>query len=286
MIVNNKEFFETISSLDTTYINAYLDDTISYNNCSKDSFLSKLDELFSKIKSYGNTQLSVSYLGAIEEVVVLKCNRTQHFLSFKIKKDHKYFELINYVDDEIMNNFNVSSEFQIQLLFFKDDMRNFVPNARYNNVDNRYLNNVLGIETLEKGLLDIDVLQDWLDDYELEYDALTPSKLQYRNCYKFYHYYNILTDYREYMELNFAAIEAVEAFAQVYNEADELVWLDRYISLYEELCCIKKYQERLMLSGKYCSIINGRNVIIDTTTIEDVLYFVGLFEACKGLMVI
>jgi len=280
MVIDNKDFFEIVASLDSSNLHSLLDNERTYNKCSKQNFVSKFDELYRKMKTYGNTHFMVSYYGEFSEVVILKCDKSKHYLSLKLKIDQLNFELYNYVDDAMLTALQLIPEYHLELIFFKDEMIDFQPSDVYYRFDKQYNRNINNLYRLEDDLLETESIQEWLDDHEIDYERLDPKKLQYRSCYLFYDCYNTLMDFREFIDINPSAIEAVEAYSEITNSKEEEGWIVAYADLYEEVSRVKKYQTGIQLSGRYFSIFMGYKIVIDTCMINDLLYFVGLYDAC------
>lgn len=283
-----------VSEMEVNSIGTMLPDDLCVSNTPKPVILQKLEELFTFYKLYQNTALNVELLNKETDQsvnLVLIGNHSRHFLPLNIKMlSSMDFDARLIQDDVLYEHLNLDPTFRIEMGFFKDESRDFVPTASYlhQNAECHLL--LQDLEGLENCELDLPLLECWLDNATEVYESISPYQLQFRSCFFLYKYYNILWEFKELMEFESSIEDALEMYSDINSvqlsaAAGGAVidpvqdWLAEQRWLYEETVSLKRFKYLLEEEKTVVKITAFCDLYIRTEELVRVIRFLDLFES-------
>ena len=238
---------KAITEMDIEYLERILDDKITYQEASKDVFLSKIRELFEEIKKSDDSLI-------INEG---KCDSDQCSnyekcgMMFYGNNTGKYFNLIIEEDDNkkvhdlyychafkcnIING-EIENRKSLSIKIYEDEKVNFKPNSHYNYINSTSLKALLDLKYYKNKSISYSELNDWIQDYYDFFDSMSIFKLRYKNEYQFFHIYNRANDLKKYLLLEKDCSKAMQLYDSLFEdyEMNLLKWFAEHENIKDDL---------------------------------------------------
>lgn len=287
-------WYRALSTMDIALVSCLLSEKIVVSNTSREFILLKISDVFKIFQLYKNDTLLIyatrPRVAFDFNPFILVGNKSRHYIACSLKQigiDEWEFR-----DDECHYAFphlNLDCYRKIELAFFKDEMINFVPSNKYYTETKKYQARIDDLISLSEDELDINILEYWLDEASDDYAALTPYRLQFRSCFLFYKYYNILLEFKDLSELEYAISDAnltfesfllpMQSNSDLEHEISE--WMAEYAWLYEDIQNLKKYSYLIEANESRLRIAALANINYNKEDLEKALKFMAFFESKK-----
>lgn len=244
-MTHKETILKYISKMDTEMLSMVLNETRSYQDVTKDIFVSKLDEAFQKFKSKGDTELipSPGKCGSEE------CsNQGRRGYSFFGNVSNDYLSLIFEEEDgDVTDIYSCSfmipeNDFweitnQITLNIYSEDKVNFIPTIDYSITQQKCEQAINDLEITYKSSITVDDADYWLSKYKVLKDDTGNYFLHGGNIKKFRSIYLDIESFYNLMSKEKQAHDAVIDFYLVASNDDEAVlsWLIKYEEFGQEL---------------------------------------------------
>lgn len=235
-------------------LHVLLNDDITFQDASKETFLAKLEDVFSKLKTEGDSFLQF-HTGICKSD---DCeNKGCKGFSFIGDKSKNYIDLIFSETEDDFTDIYYCHEFQtddksaekdssVPIEIKKDETLGFVPTIDYLL---KSQNCALAIEELmnfEDQIIGTEIYLPWLQKHKGLFDSIELfESIFYVALNKFPNLYRRLQDLKDYLSFRSLAQKAVEDFGTIdkYDETSQLKWLVEYENLGSKLTLFM-YDER------------------------------------------
>ncbi len=280
---------QSLSNMDIGMLELILDDSRTYQDATKETFLQKLNEVFTKFKS-GNDGSLIPYSGAC---VSDKCNKGCKGYSFVGNNSNNHTDFIfeetktDFKDIYHCSHFKIDNpEIELgddfSLYVLGDDKADFKPSIEY--LAKVQLCGKAYDELVKDEItyLSKDDYTYWLQKHYDLYQTFDFPPLFYNIFYKFHSLYRRLNNIAAYLKFNNEALKAIEDYNSFDSGNEELLlkWLVKYEQLGDELSlllvdCFHNEEE---LKTGYVKLSKDYNLQIAVSDFEDVILFKQKFD--------
>ena len=237
---------ESFEKMDLNMLEVLLDENNSYQEATKEVFLNKIEEIFTKLKTKGDTRLD-SYKGFCNSDEC--CNKGCKGFSFvgNISKNH--IDLIFEESDDDVNDVYSCSDFEtfdkslkkgntINIIIMQDEEANFIPDVEYLIEVQKYNAAHEELYKHQNYIIDKNIYLPWIEKHNALYESLPfPPFIEYSKCLMFYWLYSRIDNLKKYLNSDLFAKKAIAEFENIdlNNETQLLNWLVRYEKTGEHL---------------------------------------------------
>lgn len=238
---------KAIKEMDMVSLELILDENLTYQETSKEIFLSKLFNIFKEFKKSKDTLQTHSGKCGSKDC----SNYDKNGILFCGKKTGKHFNLL-IEEDENENvkdlcycssfrcNFeeNVNKNGQsIDLFVYEDEKAKFRPSSHYEYINKKSIEAISDLSIFENKSISKVELFDWIDKYSDFYASKPIFDFRYKNEHKFYQTYRRVNDLKKYLELEDECAKAVKLFDTLIedNEHNLIKWLAEHENLKDKL---------------------------------------------------
>jgi hypothetical protein len=274
---------ESLQKLQINMLEVIIPDNAILQKTSKEIYLAKIDGIFNLLKNRKYTVLNYTTLPQLPDVYVFFT--TDHLYSFcvliKPAADNNSLATFEFLAEHLHVLLpDLYNTVIIKVQVFKDEYVDFIPTNKCLNETRIYESAIQAFsnyQTIKQE--DLQVIENWMDEYGELYDAITPNKLQYSQHYYFYKLYNLLLDITTAGELAAEFTLANDSF-NIIDKIDEGAvqdWYERYEYLLLELGAIQadKLLQTIDSHNKYLrfSIDELFCFWIDKSIFDDIIVF-------------
>jgi hypothetical protein len=231
---------KAITEMDLESLNLILDKNLTYQDASKEVFISKLEEIFYEFKKNNDTLQSYSGrcgskdCSNFDKNGILFCgsNTGNHF-NLIIEED----ENDNVKDLYYCNVFKCNFEDKankkgksLEILVYEDEKANFKPSSHYNYINSTSLKAISDLNNFKDKTISKNEITDWLQEYSDFYGSMSIFNFRYKNEHKFYHFYYRAKVLNEYLILEDDCAKAMQLFDTLLedNEMNLVKWLTEH----------------------------------------------------------
>ena len=254
MIISRKKLIiESLQKMDSNMLDVLLDDSLTYQNATKEIFLEKINEAFLELKSHGDTFLSANKGTCNSRLCNNKGCKGYSFVGNNSKRHiDLIFEEFNEEVKDIyhcngfhIDNKNVETENLIHIDILHDEKADFKPSIEFL-IKSQKCN--LACEELNQyrdTIIDKNVYLEWLEKFYPLFTSLNMLHVDYTEYSKFYWLYYRINELKEFLECDTLSKEAIRKFLTIDLKTDFqlLKWLIKYektsneltLFLYEEI---------------------------------------------------
>jgi hypothetical protein len=238
-IFNRKKetIVKAIKSMDLVSLELILDDSLTYQDATKEMFLSKLKDIFDEIKKSKDTLQSHSGKCGSKDC----SNHGKNGMLFCGRNSGKHFNLIieedeneNVKDLYYCNVFKCNFENKVnkkgkslEILVYEDEKPNFKPSSHYNYINSTSLKAISELNNFKNKTISKNELLDWLQEYSDFYSSNPIFNFRYKNEHKFNNYYYRAKVLNEYLILEEDCAKAMRLYDTLLddNEMNLIKWL-------------------------------------------------------------
>ncbi len=290
-IVQTKKeaILEYFSKMDIDMLELILDDSRTYQDATKETFLIKLNEVFIKFKSANDDSLDM-YSGKCPEET---CNKGCRGYSFVGNNSKKH---VDFIFEETETDFkdvyhccsfapdepDIDLCEEIPLCINIDEKANFKPSIEYLIKVQQYEKAYDDFVNNENPFITQEFYLYWLAKYFKMYKSLKSSALFNSKLSKFYWLYYQLNKIAEYLKFENEATKAVNAFHSFNVENEELLlkWLVEYEQVGDELrlLLVLYFGNEEEINTGYIKLSDDYNFRISVSDFEGLIRFQNLFD--------
>lgn len=228
---------KAITEMDLESLKLILDENLTYQDATKEMFLSKLEEIFNEFKNSKDTLQSHSGKCGSKDC----SNHNKNGMLFCGRNSGKYFNLIieddeneNVKDLYYCNVFKCNFEDKankkgksLEILVYEDEKANFKPSSHYNYINSTSLKAISDLNNFKDKTISKNEITDWLNEYSDFYGSMSIFNFRYKNEHKFYHFYYRAKVLNEYFILEEDCAKAMKLYDTLLedNEINLLKWL-------------------------------------------------------------
>ena len=228
---------KAITAMDLDSLELILDENLTYQDATKEMFLTKLKEIFDEIKKSKDTLQSHSGKCCSKDC----SNHNKNGILFCGRNSGKHFNLIieedeneNVKDLYYCNVFKCNFEDKVnnkgkslEIIVYEDEKVNFKPSSHYNYINTTSLKAISDLNDFKDKTISKDEIMDWLQEYSDFYGSMSIFNFRYKNEHKFYHFYYRAKVLNEYLILEEDCAKAMILYDTLLedNEMNLLKWL-------------------------------------------------------------
>ena len=238
---------KAITEMDMVSLNLILDGNLTYQDATKEIFLSKLVEIFDEFKKSNDTLQSHSGKCGSKDC----SNHDKNGMLFCSRNSGKHFNLIieedeneNIKDLYYCNVFKCNFEDKankkgksLEILIYEDEKANFKPSSHYNYINTTSLKAISDLSNFKDETISKNELLDWIQEYSDFYGSMSIFNFRYKNEHKFYKIYRRADDLKKYLILEEDCIKAMWLYDTLLedNEMNLIKWLAEHEHLKDEM---------------------------------------------------
>ena len=238
---------KAITAMDMVSLNLILDESLTYQDATKEMFLTKLKDIFDEFKKCNDTLQSHSGKCGSKDC----SNHNKNGMLFCGRNSGKHFNLIieedendNIKDLYYCNVFKCNFENKvnkngksIEVVVYEDEKANFKPSSHYNYINTTSLKAISDLSDFKDETISKNELMDWLQKYSDFYGSMSIFNFRYKNEHKFYKIYWRADDLKKYLILEEDCAKAMRLYVTLLddNEMNLLKWLAEHEYLKDEL---------------------------------------------------
>ena len=248
-IFNRKKesIVKAITDMNLKILQLILDENLTYQDATKDIFLTKLTEIFDEFNKTHDTLSAHSGKCNSKEC----SNHNKNGMLFCGRNSGKHFNLIIEEDEnENVKDLYYCSDFKcnfedkanikgkpFRVYMHEDEKATFKPSSHYKYINTTSLKALSDLNNFKDKTISKNELFDWLQEYFDFYSSMSLFKLRYKNEHQFYHSYDRANDLKKYLVLEEDCAEAMRLFDKLLidNEMNLLKWLSEHEHLKNEL---------------------------------------------------
>jgi hypothetical protein len=228
---------KAITAMDLDSLELILDESLTYQDATKEMFLSKLEAIFDEFKNSKDTLQSHSGKCGSKDC----SNHNKNGMLFCSRNSGKHFNLIieedeneNVKDLYYCNVFKCNFEDKVnnkgkslEIIVYEDEKVNFKPSSHYNYINTTSLKAISDLSNYKDETISKDEIMDWLQEYSDFYGSMSIFNFRYKNEHKFYHFYYRAKVLNEYLILEEDCAKAMILYDTLLedNEMNLLKWL-------------------------------------------------------------
>ncbi len=228
---------KAITAMDMVSLNLILDESLTYQDATKEMFLTKLKDIFDEFKKCNDTLQSHSGKCGSKDC----SNHNKNGMLFCGKNSGNHFNLIieedendNIKDLYYCNVFNCNFENKvnkngksIEVVVYEDEKANFKPGSHYNYINTTSLKAISDLSDFNDETISKNELMDWLQKYSDFYGSMSIFNFRYKNEHKFYKIYRRAVDLKKYLILEEDCAKAMRLYETLLddNEMNLIKWL-------------------------------------------------------------
>lgn len=279
-----KEGFETMN---LSMLDVLLDEHKTYQEASKEVFLKKIEEIFSKLKSNGDTRLN-SYKGFCnsDECSNKGC-KGYSFVGNK-SKSHIYLIFDETADDvndiydcvgfETIDK-SIEKKNLLSIVVKRDEEANFKPSVNYLIKSQKCNFACDELYRYENKIINKDIYLPWLGHHNSLYKTFSLPPIMDAQYGRFYWLYSRMDDLKDYLQSDDSAKKAVTEFQSIKNgnETQLLAWLIKYEKTGHDLTLFM-YDDIDFENPEAKSYFMVEKLKISTTDFKHIAKFKHLFD--------
>jgi hypothetical protein len=277
---------QAIKTMDLASLKVILDDDLTYQDASKEVFLSKMKEIFDVIQLSNDTLQSHSGKCGSTEC----SNHNKNGILFCGIKSGKHFNLIieedeneNVKDLYHCNDFKCNFRDKVNLKgnnleirIYEDEKASFRPSSHYNYINTTSLNAIAELKNFKNKTISKSELKKWLTKYADFYNSNPVFTFRFKNEHKFNSFYYNAETLNEYFIIEDNCAAAIRLFDTLYldYEMNLLKWLSEYEQLKDSLILFyPKYADEK--TGELSKVIFNQelNISIDKAELKHCIRF-------------
>jgi hypothetical protein len=219
---------KAISEMKIDSLCLVLDDSLTYQQATKDVFLNKINDVFKHFKKTDDSLL-VSEGNCNSKECPNYNNCGALFYSYKTGDN---FNLIFEVDDDenvqdicccqdFKSNMGVSKikkGKELQIKFFEDELADFSPDSEYNYINITSLQALADFDSFKADSSSENEILDWLKKYSELNNALSFFDLRYINEHSFFHLYKTLFNYMDFLKTKEGCAKVIQICSSLLEE--------------------------------------------------------------------
>ena len=282
---------KAITEMDMVSLNLILDGNLTYQDATKEIFLSKLVEIFDEFKKSNDTLQSHSGKCGSKDC----SNHDKNGMLFCSRNSGKHFNLIieedeneNIKDLYYCNVFKCNFEDKankkgksLEILIYEDEKANFKPSSHYNYINTTSLKAISDLSNFKDETISKNELLDWIQEYSDFYGSMSIFNFRYKNEHKFYKIYRRADDLKKYLILEEDCIKAMWLYDTLLedNEMNLIKWLAEHEHLKDEMILFyPEYADEKTGELKKVIFNEELNISIDIVYLKNCIRFQDLID--------
>ena len=282
---------KAITEMDIVSLRLILDENLTYQDASKEMFLSKLKEIFDEFKISNDTLQSHSGKCGSKDC----SNHNKNGMLFCGRNSGKHFNLIieedgnqNVKDLYYCNVFKCNFEDKankkgksLEILVYEDEKANFRPSSHYNYINSTSLKAISDLNNFKDKTISKNEITDWLQEYSDFYGFMSIFNFRYKNEHKFYHFYYRAKVLNEYLILEEVCAKAMRLYDTLLedNEMNLLKWLAEHEHLKDAMILFyPEYADENTSELKKVIFNEELNISIDIVYFKNCIRFQDLID--------
>lgn len=248
-IFNRKKetIVKAIEEMDMESLRLILDENLTYQDATKEMFLSKLEEIFDEFKISNDTLQSHSGKCGSK----LCSNHNKNGMLFCGRNSGNHFNLIieedeneNVKDLYYCNVFKCNFEDKankkgksLEILVYEDEKANFKPSSHYNYINSTSLKAISELSIFKNKTISKTELLNWYEKYSDFYASKPLFDFRFKNEHRFYQVYRKAEEIKKYLELEHECAKAMQLYDTLIEdiEMNLLKWLAEHEHIKDEL---------------------------------------------------
>ena len=287
-IFNRKKesIVKAITDMNLKILQVILDENLTYQEATKEIFLSKLKEIFDEFNKSRDTLSAHSGKCNSKEC----SNHNKNGVLFCGSNSGKHFNLMIEEDDnENVRDLYYCSDFKcnfedkvnrkgkpLQVYIYEDEKANFKSSSDYKYINTTSLKAITDLTNFKDKTISKNELFAWLQEYFDFYSSMSLFKLRYKSEHQFYHIYDRANSLKKYLVLEEECAEAMRLYDTLidYIEMNLLKWLAEYENLKSELILLSpQFVDENTPSLKKVIVNEDLKIAIDTDELKNCVRF-------------
>lgn len=287
-----KTVVKAITEIDLESLTLILDDSITYQDTTKEIFLSKINELFEELRKT-NTKL-LAFNGKCNSVHcpnlnkkgMLFCGNTtgKHFNLIIEEDDNDNISDLYYCHDFVCESKGESKKSgkSLSIKIFEDEKVDFKPSSHYDYINTTSLKALADLQQFKDKSISKNDLQLWHDRYFDFYDSMVIYRLKYKYQDEFYHCFYRIHHLVKYLILEDNCTKAMQLFDSILieDEMNLLKWLAEHEDLKDDFILFSPdYVDENTVELKYIIVNNALDISISTDYLKNGIRFKDIVES-------
>ena len=277
---------KAITAMDMVSLNLILDESLTYQDATKEMFLTKLKDIFDEFKKCNDTLQSHSGKCGSKDC----SNHNKNGMLFCGRNSGKHFNLIieedendNIKDLYYCNVFKCNFENKVnkngkslEILVYEDEKANFKPSPHYSYINTTSLKAISDLSNFKDETISKNELLDWLQEYSDFYGSMSIFNFRYKNEHKFYKIYRRADDLKKYLILEEDCAKAMRLYDTLLddNEMNLLKWLAEHEYLKDELMLLcPEFVDENTVCFKKVTVSQELNISISIDYLKNCICF-------------
>lgn len=238
---------KAITEMNLESLNLILDENLTYQDASKEMFLSKLEEIFYEFKKNNDTLQSYSGRCGSKDC----SNFDKNGMLFCGRNSGNHFNLIieedeneNVKDLYYCNVFKCNFEDKVnkngqslELFIYEDEKVKFRPSSHYEYLNRKSIEAISELSIFKNKTISKAELLNWYEKYSDFYASKPLFDFRFKNEHRFYQVYRKAEEIKKYLELEHECAKAMQLYDTLIEdiEMNLLKWLAEHEHLKDEL---------------------------------------------------
>lgn len=288
---------KAITEMNLESLNLILDENLTYQDASKEMFLSKLEEIFYEFKKNNDTlQLYSGRCGSkdcsnFDKNGMLFCGRNSgnHF-NLIIEED----ENENVKDLYYCNVFKCNFEDRVnkngqslELFIYEDEKVKFRPSSHYEYLNRKSIEAISELSIFKNKTISKTELLNWYEKYSDFYASKPLFDFRFKNEHRFYQVYRKVDEIKKYLELEHECAKAMQLYNTLIKdiEMNLLKWLAEHENLKDELILFyPEYADEKSGELKKLVFNDELNISIDLIYLKNCIHFQNIIDTHYYIM--
>ena len=282
---------KAITEMDMVSLNLILDESLTYQDATKEMFLTKLKDIFDEFKKCNDTLQSHSGKCGSKDC----SNHNKNGMLFCGRNSGKHFNLIieedeneNVKDLYYCNVFKCNFEDKankkgksLEILVYEDEKANFKPSSHYNYINSTSLKALSDLSDFKNKTISKNELMDWLQEYSDFYSSNPIFNFRYKNEHKFNNCYYRAKVLNEYLILEEDCSKSMRLYDTLLedNEMNLIKWLAEHEHLKDAMILFyPEYADENTGELKKVIFNEELNISIDIVYLKNCIQFQDLID--------
>lgn len=288
---------KAITEMDLESLNIILDKNLTYQDASKEMFLSKLEEIFYEFKKNNDTLQSYSGRCGSKDC----SNFDKNGMLFCGRNSGNHFNLIieedeneNVKDLYYCNVFKCNFEDKVnkkgkslEIYVYEDEKVNFKPSSHYNYINSTSLKAISDLSKFKNMNISKIEIMDWLQEYADFYSSNPIFNFRYKNEHKFNKYYYRAKVINEFLILEEECEKAIRLYDTLLedNEMNLIKWLAEHEHLKDAMILFyPEYADEKSGELKKVVFNDELNISIDLIYLKNCIHFQDIIDTHYYIM--
>lgn len=288
---------KAITEMDLESLNIILDKNLTYQDASKEMFLSKLEEIFYEFKKNNDTLQSYSGICGSKDC----SNFDKNGMLFCGRNSGNHFNLIIEEDEnEIVKDLYYCNVFKcnfedkvnkkgksLEIYVYEDEKVNFKPSSHYNYINSTSQKAIFDLSKFKNMNISKIEIMDWLQEYADFYSSNPIFNFRYKNEHKFNKYYYRAKVINEFLILEEECEKAIRLYDTLLedNEMNLIKWLAEHEHLKDAMILFyPEYADEKSGELKKVVFNDELNISIDLIYLKNCIHFQDIIDTHYYIM--